>query len=116
MSGIHREVTNRPASTEEDGVWAWVFRECEDCDGEWMGLCVVMNRCAAVEGGAEGGEGGKEEREEVGEAVVGEEELEVYCACVCCHDCGIGVADYWNCVVFTTRSLPFSSLFSFFGD
>ena len=32
MSGIHREVTHRPASTEEDGVWAWVFRECEDCD------------------------------------------------------------------------------------
>ena len=49
MSGIHREMTNRPASTEEDGVWAWVFRECEDCDGEWMGLCVVMNRCATVE-------------------------------------------------------------------
>ena len=34
MSGIPREVTNRPASTEEDGVWAWVFREREDCDGE----------------------------------------------------------------------------------
>ena len=34
MSGIHREVTNRPASTEEGGVWAWVFRECEDWDGE----------------------------------------------------------------------------------
>ena len=34
MSGIPREVTHRPASTEEDGVWTWVFRECEDCDGE----------------------------------------------------------------------------------
>ena len=42
-----------------------------------MGLCVVMNRRAAVEGGAEGGEGGKEEREGVGETVVDEEELEV---------------------------------------
>ena len=49
-----------------------------------MGLCVVMNRCAAVEGGAEGSEGGKEEREEVGEEVVDEEELDVGCACVCC--------------------------------
>ena len=81
-----------------------------------MGLCVVMNRCAAVEGGAEGGEKRVGERMDMGEEVMGEEELEVYCACVCCHDCGIGVADYWNCVVFTTRSLPFSSLFSFFGD
>ena len=34
MSGIQKEVTNRPASTEEDGVWAWMFRECEDWDGE----------------------------------------------------------------------------------
>ena len=81
-----------------------------------MGLCVVMNRRAAVEGGAEGGEGGKEEREEVGEEVVDEEELEMGCACMCCGDCGFGVVDYWNCVVFPTRSLPFSSLFSFFGD
>ena len=39
-----------------------------------MGLCAVMNRCAAVEGGAEGGEGGKEEREGMGEEVVDEEE------------------------------------------
>ena len=39
-----------------------------------MGLCVVMNRRAAVEGGAEGGEGGKEEREGMGEEVVDEEE------------------------------------------
>ena len=61
-----------------------------------MGLCVVMNRRAAVEGGAEGGEGGKEEREEVGEEVMGEEELEVVCACVYWRDCGFGVADYWN--------------------
>ena len=76
MSGIHREVTNRPASTEEDGVWTWVFRECEDCDGEWMGLCVVMNRRAAVEGGAEGGEERVGEGKEVGEAVVDEEEQE----------------------------------------
>ena len=34
MSGSRKEVTNRPASTEEDGVWARVFREREDCDGE----------------------------------------------------------------------------------
>ena len=80
MSGIHREVTNRPASTEEDGVWAWVFRECEDCDGEWMGLCVVMNRCAAVEGGAEGGEERVGEREEEDSTQMGDEELEVDCA------------------------------------
>ena len=96
MSGIRKEVTNRPASTEEDGVWAWVFRECEDWDGEWMGLCVVMNRCAAVERGAEGGEGGKEEGKEVGEEVVDEEELDMGCACVCCGDCGFGVGDYRN--------------------
>ena len=105
MSGIQKEVTNRPASTEEDGVWAWVFRECEDCDGEWMGLCVVMNRRAAVEGGAEGGGGGKEERKEVGEEAVGEEELEMgslgmFCAdrpaCVCHY-----IHDYSN----ATKSL-----------
>ena len=109
MSGIQKEVTNRPASTEEDGVWAWVFREREDWDGEWMQWIVVMNRCAAVEGGAEGGEGGKEEREEVGEEVVDEEELKVDCACVCWHDCGFRVVDYWNCVVFTTKSLLFGT-------
>ena len=34
MSVVHNEVTHRPASTEEDGVWAWVFREREDWDGE----------------------------------------------------------------------------------
>ena len=39
-----------------------------------MGLCVVMNRRAAVEGGAEGGEGGKEEREGMGDEAVDEEE------------------------------------------
>ena len=61
-----------------------------------MGLCVVMNRCAPIEGGANGGGGGKEEREEVGAEVVGEEELEVGCACVCWRDCGFGVVDYWN--------------------
>ena len=74
-----------------------------------MGLCAVMNRCAAVEGGAEGGEGGKEEGEEVGEEVVGEEELEVGCACLCWRDCGFGVVDYFNCVVFTTMSLLFGT-------
>ena len=63
MSGIHREVTNRPASTEEDGVWAWVFRECEDWDGEWMGLCVVMNRRAPIEKGTEGDEEGNAKEE-----------------------------------------------------
>ena len=80
MSGIHNEVTHRPASTEEDGVWTWVFRECEDCDGEWMGLCVVMNRRAAVEGGAEGGEERVGEGKEEGEEVVGEEEQEAIVA------------------------------------
>ena len=81
-----------------------------------MGLCVVMNRCAAVKGGAEGGEERVGERKEEDSTQVGEEELDVGRACVCCGDCGFGVVDYWNCVVFTTRSLPFSSLFSFFGD
>ena len=81
-----------------------------------MGLCVVMNRCAAVEGGAEGGEGGKEERKEEDSTQMGEEELEVGCACVCCGDCGFGVIDYWNCVVFTTKSLLRSSFVPFFGD
>ena len=80
-----------------------------------MGLCAVMNRCAAVEGGAEGGEGGKEEGEEVGETVVDEEELDMGCACVCCGDCGFGAVDYWNCVVFTTKSLLRSSFVPFFG-
>ena len=57
-----------------------------------MGLYVVMNRCAAVEGGAEGGEGGKEEREGVGEAVVGEKELEVDSSWVCwCNYCHITI-------------------------
>ena len=78
-----------------------------------MGLCVVMNRDAAVEGGAEGGEGGKEEREGVGKEVVDEEELEVVCACLCWCDCGI---DYWNCVVCTKKSLLRSSFVPFFGD
>ena len=81
-----------------------------------MGLCVVMNRCAAVEGGAEGGEGGKEERKEVGEEVVDEEELEVGRACLGWRDCGFSVGDYWNCVVFTTKSLLRSSFVPFFGD
>ena len=72
-----------------------------------MGLCAVMNRRAAVEGGAEGGEGGKEEREEVGEEAVGEEELDVDCACLCWRDCGFGAVDYWNCIVFPTKSLLF---------
>ena len=104
MSGIRREVTNRPASTEEDGVWAWVFRECEDCDGEWMGLCVVMNRRAAVEGGAERGEERIRERWLIVEDM-DEEELEMgslgmFCAdrpaCVCHY-----IHDYSN----ATKSL-----------
>ena len=74
-----------------------------------MGLCIVMNRCAAVEGGAEGGEERVGERKEVGEEVVDEEELEVVCACVCWRDCGFGVVDYFNCVVFTTKSLLFGT-------
>ena len=81
-----------------------------------MGLCVVMNRCAAVEGGAEGGEERAGERKEVGEEAVDEEELEVGCACVCWRDCGFGVVDYWNCVVFPTKTLllcPFAPLFDY---
>ena len=112
MSGIRKEVTNRPASSEEDGVWAWVFRECEDCDGEWMGLCVVMNRCAAVEGGAEGGEERVGEREEKGEEDVGEEELDVVCTCVYWRDCGFGsscVPYYQYCVLFPAKSLLFGT-------
>ena len=81
-----------------------------------MGLCVVMNRCAAVEGGAEGGGGGKEERKEVGEVVVGEEELDVGRACVCKRDCGFSVGDYWNCVVCTTETLLLFSSAPSFGD
>ena len=42
-----------------------------------MGLCVVMNRCAAVEGGAEGGEERIGERKEEDSTQMGEEELEV---------------------------------------
>ena len=45
-----------------------------------MGLCVVMNRCAAVEGGAEGGEERIGEREEEDSTQMGEEELEVDCS------------------------------------
>ena len=45
-----------------------------------MGLCVVMNRCAAVEGGAEGGEERVGERKEENSTQMGEEELEVDCA------------------------------------
>ena len=74
-----------------------------------MGLCVVMNRCATVEGGTEGGEERVGEREEEGEEVVGEEELEVGCACVCWRDCGFGVVDYCNCMVFPTKSLLFDT-------
>ena len=48
-----------------------------------MGLCVVMNRRAAVEGGAEGGEERVGERMDVGEEVVGEEELDVDCSWMC---------------------------------
>ena len=81
-----------------------------------MGLCVVMNRCATVEGGAEGGEERTGERMDVGEVVVGEEELEMYCACMCCCDCGFSVGDYWNCVVCTTETLLLFSSAPSFGD
>ena len=77
-----------------------------------MGLCVVMNRCAAVEGGAEGGGGGKEERKEVGETVVDEEELEVGRACVCWRDCGFSSScspHCQYCIIFTTKSLLFGT-------
>ena len=49
---------------------------------QWI---VVMNRCAAVEGGAEGGEERIGEREEEDSTQVGEEELEVDCSWV--HQC-----------------------------
>ena len=81
-----------------------------------MGLRAVMNRCAAVEGGAEGGEERIGERMDVGEVVMGEEELEMYCACVCWHDCGFGVVDYWNCVVCTTKTLLLCSFAPIFGS
>ena len=81
-----------------------------------MGLCVVMNRCAAVERGAEGGEERSGERKEEEEEVVGEEELDVGRACVCWRDCGFGVVDYWNCVVFTKKSLLCDPFLPFFGD
>ena len=42
-----------------------------------MGLCAVMNRCAAVEGSAEGGEERIGERKEEDSTQVGEEELEM---------------------------------------
>ena len=74
-----------------------------------MGLCVVMNRRATVEGGAEGGEERIGERKEEDSTQMGEEELEVVCACVCWRDCGFGVIDYWNRVVFTTKSLLFGT-------
>ena len=51
-----------------------------------MGLCIVMNRCAAVEGGAEGGEERVGEREEEDSTQVGEEELEVDSWMCCCLD------------------------------
>ena len=73
-----------------------------------MGLCVVMNRRAAVEGGAEGGERGKEEREGVGEEAVGEEELDVGCARVYRRDCGFGsscVPYCQYCILFPAKSL-----------
>ena len=81
-----------------------------------MGLRAVMNRCAAVEGGAEGGEKRVGERMDVGEEVMGEEELEMGCACMCCCDCGFSVADYWNCVVCTTETLLLFSSAPSFGD
>ena len=74
-----------------------------------MGLCVVMNRRAAVEGGAEGGERGKEEREEVGEEAVGEEEQEMDSTGVCCSNCPLRVDDYLLDCSFTTKSLLFDS-------
>ena len=51
-----------------------------------MGLCVVMNRCAAVEGGAEGGEERVGERKEEDSTQVGEEELDVVIWMCCCLD------------------------------
>ena len=53
-----------------------------------MGLCVVMNRCAAVEGDAEGGEERVGERKEEDSTQMGEEELDVDSSWVCCGDCG----------------------------
>ena len=81
-----------------------------------MGLCVVMNRCAAVEGGAEGGEERIGEREEVDSTQMGGEELEVVCACMCWRDYGFGVDDYWCDSSLTTKSLLCGSFVPFFGD
>ena len=47
---------------------------------QWI---VVMNRCAAVEGGAEGGEERVGERKEEDSTQMGEEELEVDCFWMC---------------------------------
>ena len=47
---------------------------------------------------------------------MGEEEFDVDCARVhCCH-CGFGVVDFWNCVVFSTKSLLYGSFIPFFGN
>ena len=51
-----------------------------------MGLCAVMNRCAVVEGGAEGGEERIGERKEEDSTQMGEEELEVDSWVCCCLD------------------------------
>ena len=77
-----------------------------------MGLCVVMNRRATVEGGAEGGEERVGEREEEDEEVVGEEELEVVCACVCWRDCSFSssCSPYCQyCMVSPAKSLLFGT-------
>ncbi len=47
-----------------------------------------MNRRAAVEGGAEGGEERVGERKEEDSTQMGEEELDVDSSWVCCGDCG----------------------------
>ena len=74
-----------------------------------MGLCVVMNRCAAVEGSAEGGERGKEERKEEDSTQMGEEEQEMDSTGVCCGNCPLRVDDYLLDCSFTTKRLLFDS-------
>ena len=77
-----------------------------------MGLCVVMNRRAAVEGGAKGGEERIGERKEEDSTQMGEEELEVGCACVCWRDCGFGsscVPYCQYCILFPAKTMLFGT-------
>ena len=82
-----------------------------------MGLCAVMNRCAAVEGGAEGGEERIGEREEEDSTQVGEEELEMDYWGYCCLD-----SPFDCCLVYhvihsqTSNLLGVEEVFERYGD